>query len=236
MKAYYYWEGSEEPKYLLSCKQSWMNHGLDVEKISLNYRDFLSIDFVYKYAKKKNWAYISDYLRYVWFKEHEGIYFDCDMFLCRDIPEEFYNSDISVACESCRHISNGIMKFSKNSKLIQDLCKIYENYSNETENKTLKSPKIFMKACNIEKFNIYKNEIKIINGIKIFGREYCYPLGYYGRKPTFSEKTFAIHQWHASAEKSKLMQDSINNVYKKYNKELKDFLKETNSEYFDRSL
>ena len=236
MKAYYYWEGSEEPKYLLSCKKSWIKHGLEVEKITLDYRDFLSVKYIDHFAKKKNWAYISDYLRYVWFKDHEGIYMDCDMFLCRDIPKEFYESDISVSCETSKQISNGIMKFTKNCSLIQELCKIYENYPEGFEKSSLKSPRVFMKAIKLDNFRIKKDEIKTFGNIKIFGREYCYPLGFYDRIPTFTDKTFAIHQWHASADNSKAFFDCIDNVYKKYDKEIKQFLKETDSEYFDRSL
>lgn len=237
MKAYYYWEGSKEPRYLLSCKKSWINHGLEVEKISLDFRDFLSVKYINQFAWKKNWAYISDYLRYIWFKDHEGLYMDSDMFLVRDIPKEFFEAEVSVSCETGKYASNGIMYLTKNCKLVQDLCEIYERYPEGFEKKSLKSPIIFMKALKIDNVRIKSNEIKQIGNVRFFGKEYCYPILYIDKPPVFSDKTFGIHQWHASADtRSKAIPRCIENIYIKYDKEIKEFLKETNSEYFDRSI
>lgn len=80
-KIHYVWFGGEKPDKVKKCINSWKELGKDWEIIEWNEKniDINSHPFLQYHYKKRNWAFVSDYLRGWTIFNHGGIYVDTDI-------------------------------------------------------------------------------------------------------------------------------------------------------------
>ena len=121
-------------------------------------------NFAEEAFNKKNWAFVSDYVRFVTLYNYGGIYLDTDQKLLKNIDELLKYSFFAGKNKEGTHIYTGIVGSVPKSKFIKKIKKEYDilKYSKK------QSSPIVLTRC-------YKNFSKK-SELKIFDFNYFYPV------------------------------------------------------------
>ncbi len=143
-------------------------------------------NFAEEAFNKKNWAFVSDYVRFVTLYNYGGIYLDTDQKLLKNIDELLKYSFFAGKNKEGTHIYTGIVGSVPKSKFIKKIKKEYDilKYSKK------QSSPIVLTRC-------YKNFSKK-SELKIFDFNYFYPVqaGEFTKK--INENAFSTHLWDES--------------------------------------
>lgn len=216
MKKYihYCWFGGKPlPKLAKKCIKSWKKYLPDFEIIEWNEQNFdINItNFSRDAFKNKKWAFVSDVARIYALKEYGGIYFDTDMIVTKNI-DELLKDEVFAGWESEFNVAVGVLySKNKNHPLINKLWDFYKENDFDEEN---------MYALSIPTLlsNILKNQYNLkfaptVNqnlkdGIKIYSRDYFYPISCDKTPNQFTKNTCMIHyyigSWVNDANKKKV--------------------------------
>ena len=235
MKKYihYCWFGNKPlSKLSKQCIKSWKKYLPDYEIIcwnetNCNLNDCAFVKGAYENGK---WAFVADYFRTKALNEYGGIYFDTDMKLTKYISK-LLNDETFLGVEYGNSVAVGVWyEKNKNSYLTKSLLKNYRSYKKFDVNK-IRDYAIPLLITDILK-NVgfdqnYVTDIqKLKYDIKIYPRDYFYPLSDDHKNNIFSDNTCMIHYYDASwIPKSEYIRLKFERIFgKKIGNSLLDFL------------
>ncbi|HIS89011.1 TPA: glycosyltransferase [Candidatus Avigastranaerophilus faecigallinarum] len=210
---FYIWLGGKKKPIANICIHNWKQKLKDYKLIEINESSpFFDFDKEYRNCKyfrnrydKKEWAFVSDYIRCKVLYEHGGIYLDTDITIEKDFSP-LLNNNLFLGYEAPNRVGMGILGVSKHHPILNNMLQIYNN-------KNLKNKPIIITDLINEVLKDYKG-----NDYIIYPCEYFYPLPY---KANFSEhlitnNTYAIHWWNNSWEKKNTFIQNLFSIRNQY--------------------
>ena len=130
---HYCWFGNnKKTKLILDCIESWKKYFPDYEIKEWNESNFdvFSCTFSKQAYICKKWAYVSDYARMKILKDMGGIYFDTDVEVLKQFPEELLNGSFSGIEEFSKLVNPGLVYACEPGDVI--VSKLVDEYENDT--------------------------------------------------------------------------------------------------------
>lgn len=211
---HYCWFGGKPlPKLAKKCLKSWQKYLPDYQIIEWNENNF-DVNMT-KFSKgayeAKKWAFVSDVARIYALKKYGGIYFDTDMLIKKDV--HFLEEDeVFAGWESEYNVAVGVLGVKKpNNELINKIWQFYlDNEFSEENVYSLSIPTILTNILKSEYhlgFNHLENQT-LEGGIKIYARDYFYPISSDKTPNMFTENTCMVHyyvgSWLTRSEKLRI--------------------------------
>ena len=190
---HYVWVGSDIPERVQSLINHNKTHTPDYEIRVWTEQNLPKLN---KFAKnaygKKNWAFVSDYVRFVALRQYGGIYLDTDQKLLKNIDDLLSLSFFAGWNKEETHIYTGIIGCVPESELVDRMLESYDevDFDVSQSHKMHTSP-IILTSC-------FKDQATDVN-CKIFDNRYFYPLQP-GEKDngTIFPDAYAVHLWDES--------------------------------------
>src|SRR5690606_15658226 len=165
----------------------------------------LSHSFVKNAYLKKEWAFVSDYIRLEKLYEYGGLYLDTDMMILKRL-DPFLSNKCFFGAENNELISAGIIGTVPKHTFIKQVLLYYDSIEFEYQRKVnFTIPSILTKVFKeVNNYNLGFNNAVEYNGLKIYPVEYFYPVSYHDRKDVLNymnyinENTYAVHLWNSS--------------------------------------
>ena len=190
---HYVWVGSDIPERVQSLINHNKTHTSDYNIKVWTEQNLPKLNKFAKNAyKKKNWAFVADYVRFVALREYGGIYLDTDQKLLRNIDDLLGLNFFAGWNKEETHIYTGIVGCVPQSDLVDKILEAYNNleFDVSQSHKTHTSP-IILTRC-------FKEQTIDVN-CKIFDSSYFYPLqpGEKNDGRIFPD-AYAVHLWDES--------------------------------------
>lgn len=117
---HYCWFGGGELNPLgVACKASWERYFSDYEFIEWNENNTDLSEPILSYAyRKKQWAFVSDYVRLVALYQNGGVYLDVDMEVIKDFSPLINKYEFIVGEERVGYINAAVIGTVKKSPII----------------------------------------------------------------------------------------------------------------------
>lgn len=188
---HYIWIGSEIPKNIeAQIKKNYkFFKGYEVKIWTKENMPKLN-EFAKRAYEEKQWAFVSDYLRFVILREHGGIYLDTDMDVLKPLDDLLNQPFFSGWDRTGKYVYAGIVGVEANHIYISA---IVEKYNEIVIGLYPTSPEIMTKC-----YNEYEEK----EFLSILDSKYFYPL-LDGERVTQKALEFAYtnHLWHESWRK-----------------------------------
>lgn len=183
------------------CIESWKEKLPDYEIKEWNESNFdIKINkFVNEAYEKKYWAFVSDYARLWVVYNYGGIYLDTDVEMLKSFSP-LLQEKAFIGLEHGTMASTGLgFGAEKGNLLIKELMEYYDDKSFVNQDgslNTLACPRIITDIL-IEKGLKQNNTMQVIEGMKIFPKDFFAPMEFSG-KLTITKNTYSIHHYAAS--------------------------------------
>ena len=231
---HYCWFGNKPlPKLAKKCIKSWKKYLPNYEIIRWDESNFNinECPFVKQAYENQKYAFVSDYVRSKVLFEMGGIYFDTDMLIVK--PIDFLLKDNTfLGIEDSFMVAAGVWGENKPKSFFSGkMLEFYQSQEQFDINEMFKFsiPRIMTKFLNEIGLDHLSTEVQNLpHNIKIYPREYFYPLSFNMKNNYFTNKTCMIHYYDASwfSSKQKMIRnlnkifgekniDKINLLYKK---------------------
>ena len=211
---------------------SWKKYCPECKIIEWNEKNFdVNINsFVSEAYSAKEWAFVSDFARLYIIYQNGGIYFDTDVEIIKSIDKLFKNHAF-VALQRQGMMCNTGLGFGAEPKN-SVVKKMLEEYSNKKFSLTNRE-KMLCPILNSHAFEalgyhtLEEDRITRINSLAIYPPEYFDPFSPGFTNDLLSNKTFAIHHYDASWEKTsrKFKRKLVNKLGQKKVNSIKLFFK-----------
>ena len=203
-KIHYCWFGKGEMSPLHhACMKTWTKYLQDYEIICWNEENSpMNHPFVNYHYKKRNWAFVSDYVRLYAIYKHGGIYLDVDFEILKKI-DELRDNSCFLGYELPKRVTNGICGGEKGHYFFWEAMQFMEN-RHQKHQAIMTSPEVCTKVYSSL---VDKNRA---SDIKIYSQEYFYPYNPFDQDlekhfllaDYITNNTFAIHHWGHSWKQS----------------------------------
>ncbi|MDQ7022653.1 MAG: glycosyltransferase [Candidatus Gracilibacteria bacterium] len=197
------WFGGKEKNDLMDdCIGTWKKYLPEYEFIEFTENNSpMDIPFVQKMYEEKKGAFLSDYIRVWALYNYGGIYLDTGMEILK--PLDGLLSDecfLGFELSGYDNLNTSILGGKKGNLFLKKILDYYDNLCLDTYNLETTGD-VFKKVLNSE-YNIeIKNKNQVINGIRLYTKEYFYPYYYsmsFHRRTDILENTYAVHHWNNS--------------------------------------
>lgn len=201
---HYCWFGGKPlPKLAKKCIKSWKKYLPDFKIIEWNEKNF-DVN-VTKFSKQAfeagKWAFVSDVARIYALKNFGGIYFDTDMIVKKNI-DDLLNDEVFAGWESEYNVAVGVLySKEKNHPLINELWKIYKEIDFDVNNMFSFSIPTLLSNILKNKYNLKFDHLHnqlLDSGIKIYARDYFYPISSDQTPNMFTDNTCMVHYYIGS--------------------------------------
>lgn len=202
---HYIWFGDNPlPPKIKKCIDSWKVYLKDYEFMLWNEETFpinQACQFVQEAYAKKQFAFVSDYVRFYALSKYGGIYLDTDVEFIKSLDEEFLKGNLVLALDDGGHISGSTIMCRPGNKFISDSQKYYESipfinsdgtFCNEVINSHMQnrlSPFGYDAQNKIQAI-VYKDE-----DCTLFPDEYFHVRSLTTGKLNLTKNSYCIH-WH----------------------------------------
>lgn len=201
-KIHYCWFGrGPKNKLFYKCLKSWKKYFPDYEIIEWNEDNFdiNSSNFTKKAYEIKKYAFVSDYARLKILYENGGIYFDTDVEVLKRIPDSILENGY-FAKENENQIATGLgFAVQPHNKIIKIMLDDYE--TNYDFNKMEPCP--IFNTNSLLKKGINPSEVKTIDGVEIFDKEYFCGYDLDNNHYDITDKTYTVHHYDSSWKSKK---------------------------------
>jgi mannosyltransferase OCH1-like enzyme len=125
---HYVWVGNKKSLMMLAALKNWKKMLPDDWTImEWNETNIpFNVPFVKYWYDKKNFSFVSDYVRLFALSKYGGVYMDTDMFLKKEFPLEWLTHDMSIARTTINRYGMAFILTQRNNKIINKLMEIYE--------------------------------------------------------------------------------------------------------------
>lgn len=212
---HYCWFGPKPlSKLAKKCMLSWKRFLPDYEIKLWNEKnfDFNQNPFVKQAYENKKWAFVADYARLKALSEYGGIYLDTDMEIIKDISH-ILNDECFLGIEDSGLVNAAVIGSKlPHNKFVDTLISNYDNLDkfDEKDIYAMTIPRQITNILNTLGFDKNSNEIQVFfdGSLKVYPREYFYPLSYDYQDNKFTENSCMVHRydatWASKPEKAKL--------------------------------
>lgn len=200
---HYCWFGYRPKSRLIEkCIASWRKYLPDWKIIEWNESNYNvnKNGYISEAYKQKKWAFVVDYARFDILNRYGGIFFDTDVELLKQIPDDILKNRAFTGFESDKTINPGLVFASeKEHPILYQIMSVYE--------KKKFGEKIDGRLENIvdivtdimEKNSLKKNNtFQIIEGIAIYPKEFFCCFNHEIQAFEVKEETISIHHYVAS--------------------------------------
>lgn len=202
---HYCWFGNKPLSRLAKkCIASWKKYLPDYEIIEWNEKNFdINIcPFVKEAYENKKWAFVSDYARLYALYNYGGLYLDTDVEILKNV-NDILEDEIFLGREDEDYFATAVIGVkNKHSKYIKDLLDYYDKligFDTSADIFSYANPKIITKEFSKYDKKILQNKIELYDDIiKIYPRDYFYPLNYDYSKKMYTENTCMVHYFNAT--------------------------------------
>jgi len=201
---HYCWFGKKPlPKLARKCIKSWQKYlpDYEIKRWDESNFDVNMTEFSKEAYEAGKWAFVADVARIYALKKYGGIYLDTDMLLTKNI-DHLLEDEVFVGWESKDYVAVGVLGVrNPNNELINRLWGRYNQLSFQEDSAlSLSIPKILTQMLKKEYGleNDHLNNQRLRNGVKVYSRDYFYPLSYDHKDQFFTENTCMIHYYDAS--------------------------------------
>lgn len=212
---HYCWFGNKNMSKLnKKCIESW-HKCLDGYTFMLWNEENFDINsnrYVKEAYEAKKFAFVSDYVRLFALKKYGGIYLDTDMEILKNM-DEFLSDRLFFGVDNTKKIQTSIIGSISENFYINEWIKCYDELSfRNKDGKYDLTPNVDRITEIIKKNNIDNNEIKI------YSKEYFFPINSRTYEKVITPNTYAIHHYEATWLKNKdkfkiLIKKLIKNIF-----------------------
>lgn len=204
---HYCWFGGKPlPKDAERCISSWNKFMPDyqIKQWDESNFDIDSIPYTREAYNAKKYAFVSDYARFWIMYHYGGIYFDTDVEVVKPIEDIIANGNFMGAEQQDDNnitVNPGLgFGMKKNSSIIYDLMKIYQNSRFICEDGTVKVKNIVEITTNYLKENglVNTNKTQQCCGCTIYPKDYFCPIDYDTKELKITRNTRTIHHYAES--------------------------------------
>ena len=201
-KIHYCWFGrGKKDKIFKKCYNSWKKYFPDYEIIEWNEDNFdiNCIEYTKEAYKMKKYAFVSDYARLKIMYEYGGIYFDTDVEALKRIDDKILKEGY-FAKEYDNMISTGLgFSTPPKNEIVKIMMDDYENihFINNEKIDMTPCPIRNTKSLNKKGYIISKN-IKDLDGIRIYSKEYFCGFDNELQRYDIKDSTYTVHHYAAS--------------------------------------
>lgn len=191
---YCWFGGGQEDSLIQACKASWHKNlvGYTIQRWDESNTDLTPV-FLQEWYKKKQWAFIADYIRLKVLLQQGGIYLDTDVEVVKPFDDLMHHS-FFVGEESTGRVCNAVLGAMPGHPFVAECIRQME--SRWESGRSFKiGPEILAAALRVQKFDTV-----------VLPYEYFYPYNPYD--PTrevgvlmygsITSNTYAIHHWNKS--------------------------------------
>jgi mannosyltransferase OCH1-like enzyme len=185
---HYVWVGSDIPERVQSLINHNKTHTSDYHiKVWTEH----NLPKLNKFAKnayvKKNWAFVSDYVRFVALRQYGGIYLDTDQKLLKNIDDLLSLAFFAGWNKAETYIYTGIIGCVPESDFVNRILEEYDNIEFDIKQS---SPKVLTRCFKEQAIDVR---------FKVFDSSYFYPVQA-GEKDNgrIFPHTYATHLWDES--------------------------------------
>lgn len=205
---HYIWFGdSEKPISVRQNIKNWEEKAPNFKIIEWNENNFPVSDypFVKEAISEKKYAFASDFARLWVVYNYGGIYLDTDVEILKSF-EELLSEKCFFSCEEVDSIASGLgFGSEKENKILKELMGLYNENFVQNGEPDLTTTNTKITTYFVDKGYKIKNRIQVINGVKIYPKEYFAPMNWWNQKINITEKTYAIHKYDGTwVEKNKI--------------------------------
>lgn len=190
------------PENYRMCLNSWKKYAPDFEIKIWNLDTYKPVSCLFfdQAISEGNWAFASDYARVDLLRRYGGVYMDLDVEMIRPIDELLYN-DAYMSFESPGRIECGSgMGAIKGNRIIDEICKSYENRPYFKEDGTWDNSTCPVRYTQvIEKHGLQKNGgFQFVDDITIYPFEVLTAKSFDTGIIYRTERTYTIHHHHGN--------------------------------------
>ena len=201
---FYCWFGNGEYSTLQKeCMASWKKYLPEYNVYRLDESNCdVNDPAVYRFYKRKQWAFVSDYFRLKALYEHGGIYLDVDVEVVRDLAPLLKNKAF-VGYEDEGRLNTAVIGAEKGNEYVEACLKIMRKRA-ASKKQVLIAPEVATLAHREieEKYGAKQNIVLTLP------RVFFYPYNPYSKDPKFrvlmasriTSNTYTIHHWEKSWE------------------------------------
>lgn len=200
---YCWFGGNKLPTKERNCIKTWkkMLPDYEIKEWNENNFDINICPFVKGAYENKKWAFVSDYVRIYALYNEGGLYLDTDMKVLKDISN-LTEDEMFMGKEDSGYIGTAVMWVKeKENKYLKEILDYYNNIGifNSEILYDYANPVIISKILNKYESKIDVKGIKVIDGkVKIYPRDYFYPLNYNYSEKVYTENTCMVHLFNAT--------------------------------------
>jgi FkbM family methyltransferase len=222
------------------CIASWKIHhpNFRIKEWNENNSPITENKFISQAFKTKNWAFVSDYVRFWVLQKYGGIYLDTDMYILKSL-EPLCSERCFLGSERTEYVSCGIIGAISGHWYLKECLDVYETIHFNEKTKHPSSPVVITNILK-DKGCIFKDKKLKFEDISIYPPSFFYPLNFKHNKNEIEEafkgtKAFSVHLWAASwhnewqhfmkGEKKKAFNTIKEKINFKYVFNLKNWLK-----------
>lgn len=195
-KIHYCWYGEGKMNHILRlCVKSFSHLGENEIKCwNEENSDIYEHEAIRFLVEKKDWAFVSDYVRLKVLYEHGGIYFDTDIQVIKPLPKEFYEADMIVGYAYDCIMSTAFIMVRSHHPFIKYLLDILEGHLKAGE-------KVVNNCYFTQAFLDYYPNFKLDGKYREFAKRcFVYPRNYFDSATFDRNAGYCIHHgmgtWH----------------------------------------
>lgn len=199
---HYCWFGGKElPTKEKKCIESWQKH-LKHYKFQLWNEENSNIDEC-KYARqaydKKQYAFVSDYIRIKVLYEHGGIYLDTDIEVLKNF-DSLLNENAFLGFENRTTVGTAVIACEPGADFAKKMVEYYENHDfvDNRGNLNITTNVVLLNSILESKGMKRVNETQYIDGIRILERSVLFPKKKSENEILKTDETITIHHMSAS--------------------------------------
>jgi hypothetical protein len=204
-KVHYVWLGEKKkPIEIVKNIENWKKILNDYEFIEWNERNYDLTNNSCKYLKeaykKREWSFVSDYIRLDVLFNYGGIYLDTDVKLLKKF-DKLLDLKGFLCKESNKTLCTAVIGSEKKSEWLKIFLNLYNKRSFIDNNKIDRTPNSRYLYDNLNSVHYIFCEGPIINdkvNLQIFPSSYFSPKNFFSGKVTIETSTIAIHMYEGS--------------------------------------
>jgi hypothetical protein len=217
---YFWFGGNSKPEIVKQCLKSWVHYFPEYEILEWNENnyDVKKNTYMKEAYECEKWAFVSDYARFDILNTYGGIYFDTDVEILKQFPDNIFDNIAFTGVESTNFVSPGlIFACEPNFSILNEILKDYEKehfFINGKEN--LLTVNMRLTSILEQKGFIRNGEFQIVDNLAIFPSEYFCGFNLDLHEPKITERTLTIHHYaHSWLSGKALTKRKIKDLLKK---------------------
>ena len=230
-KIHYCWFGhNPKPELAQKCLESWKKHCPEYEIYEWN-EDNMDLSacplYVQEAYARKQWAFVTDYVRLKVVYGNGGIYLDTDVELLKPL-DDLLNHAMFVGCEGTDHVNTGVgFGAEKGFGFLKENMEVYEKMNPINEDGRFSAnPCPYYTTSLLEKKGVsfpITSVLTMDDGMVIYPNAYFNPYDWKMDRLKITSETYSIHHYDASwmpesQKKSLILEAKRRKIEKRFGK------------------